>query len=52
MEPNIFHECVFFTSGVRFPECAQTEVLDQKQLLKDAAAFVLTCQIPCLVRMT
>ena len=37
-------------AGVRFPESCQEEVRDQKQLLKDAAAFLLSCQIPGLVR--
>lgn len=37
-------------AGVRFPESCQDEVRDQKQLLKDAAAFLLSCQIPGLVR--
>lgn len=36
--------------GVRFPESSKEEVQDQKQLLKDAAAFLLSCQIPGLVR--
>lgn len=36
--------------GVRFPESCQDEVRDQKQLLKDAAVFLLSCQIPGLVR--
>lgn len=40
--------CLF--PGVRFPESCQDEVQDQKQLLKDAAAFLLFCQIPGLVR--
>ncbi|KAK1331483.1 hypothetical protein QTO34_009440 [Cnephaeus nilssonii] len=35
---------------VRFPESCQEEVRDQKQLLKDAAAFLLSCQIPGLVK--
>ncbi|XP_068126337.1 clustered mitochondria protein homolog [Hyperolius riggenbachi] len=39
-----------FSPGVRFPESVQAEVQNQKQLLKDAAAFVLTCQIPCLIK--
>ncbi|XP_071994297.1 clustered mitochondria protein homolog isoform X2 [Engystomops pustulosus] len=39
-----------FSPGVRFPESAQVEVQNQKQLLKDAAAFVLSCQIPCLIK--
>ncbi|MEJ1273236.1 clustered mitochondria (cluA/CLU1) homolog [Cricetulus griseus] len=37
-------------TGVRFPESCQDEVQDQKQLLKDAAAFLLFCQIPGLVK--
>ncbi|XP_014385128.1 PREDICTED: clustered mitochondria protein homolog [Myotis brandtii] len=39
-----------FSPGVRFPESCQEEVRDQKQLLKDAAAFLLSCQIPGLVK--
>ncbi|KAM4700191.1 clustered mitochondria protein homolog isoform 2-T2 [Discoglossus pictus] len=39
-----------FSPGVRFAETMQTEVLNQKQLLKDAAAFVLSCQIPSLIK--
>ncbi|KAM9320299.1 clustered mitochondria protein homolog [Gastrophryne carolinensis] len=39
-----------FSPGVRFPQSVQAEVENQKQLLKDAAAFVLTCQIPCLIK--
>ncbi|XP_075052869.1 clustered mitochondria protein homolog isoform X2 [Mixophyes fleayi] len=39
-----------FSPGVRFPESVQPEVQNQKQLLKDAAAFVLSCQIPCLIK--
>lgn len=41
---------VLHPPGVRFPESCQEEVRDQKQLLKDAAAFLLSCQIPGLVR--
>ncbi|MBV96923.1 Clustered mitochondria protein, partial [Eschrichtius robustus] len=37
-----------FSPGVRFPESCQEEVRNQKQLLKDAAAFLLSCQIPSL----
>uniref|UniRef100_A0A8B9CAD4 Clustered mitochondria protein homolog n=1 Tax=Anser brachyrhynchus TaxID=132585 RepID=A0A8B9CAD4_9AVES len=37
-----------FSPGVRFPESSKEEVQDQKQLLKDAAAFLLSCQIPGL----
>ncbi|KAF4789699.1 Clustered mitochondria protein like protein [Turdus rufiventris] len=39
-----------FSPGVHFPESSKEEVQDQKQLLKDAAAFLLTCQIPGLVK--
>uniref|UniRef100_A0A8C6ZFP5 Clustered mitochondria protein homolog n=1 Tax=Nothoprocta perdicaria TaxID=30464 RepID=A0A8C6ZFP5_NOTPE len=39
-----------FSPGVRFPESSKEEVQDQKQLLKDAAAFLLSCQIPGLVK--
>ncbi|XP_058531458.1 clustered mitochondria protein homolog isoform X2 [Ochotona princeps] len=39
-----------FSPGVRFPDSCQDEVRDQKQLLKDAAAFLLSCQIPGLVK--
>lgn len=44
------HASVLLPPGVRFPESCQEEVRDQKQLLKDAAAFLLSCQIPGLVR--
>ncbi|KAH0511610.1 Clustered mitochondria protein-like protein [Microtus ochrogaster] len=46
--PDIFSpgKCLW----VRFPESCQDEVRDQKQLLKDAAAFLLSCQIPGLVK--
>ncbi|KAM8976572.1 clustered mitochondria protein homolog [Pelodytes ibericus] len=39
-----------FSPGVRFPESVLAEVQVQKQLLKDAAAFVVSCQIPCLIK--
>ncbi|XP_038614939.1 clustered mitochondria protein homolog isoform X2 [Tachyglossus aculeatus] len=39
-----------FSPGVRFPDSSREEVQDQKQLLKDAAAFLLSCQIPGLVK--
>ncbi|MEE6468791.1 hypothetical protein FKM82_008382 [Ascaphus truei] len=39
-----------FSPGVRFPDSLLIEVHSQKQLLKDAAAFVLSCQIPCLIK--
>uniref|UniRef100_A0A8C5LUA4 Clustered mitochondria protein homolog n=1 Tax=Leptobrachium leishanense TaxID=445787 RepID=A0A8C5LUA4_9ANUR len=39
-----------FSPGVRFPESAMQDVHVQKLLLKDAAAFLLTCQIPCLIK--
>lgn len=38
--------------GVRFPGDCTDEVQKQKQLLKDAAAFLVSCQIPLLVRNT
>jgi len=34
---------------VRFPEDSAEDVQKQKQLLKDAAAFLVSCQIPSLV---
>ncbi|XP_017163833.1 clustered mitochondria protein homolog isoform X3 [Poecilia reticulata] len=39
-----------FSPGVRFPEDTLEDVQKQKQLLKDAAAFLVTCQIPSLVK--
>ncbi|XP_030042084.1 clustered mitochondria protein homolog isoform X2 [Microcaecilia unicolor] len=39
-----------FSPGVRFPDSRMEEVQSQKQLLKDAAAFLLSCQIPCLIK--
>uniref|UniRef100_A0A3Q3WEM0 Clustered mitochondria protein homolog n=1 Tax=Mola mola TaxID=94237 RepID=A0A3Q3WEM0_MOLML len=39
-----------FSPGVRFPEESADEVQKQKQLLKDAAAFLVSCQIPSLVK--
>ncbi|MEQ2164075.1 hypothetical protein GOODEAATRI_002815 [Goodea atripinnis] len=39
-----------FSPGVRFPEDALEDIQKQKQLLKDAAAFLVTCQVPSLVR--
>ncbi|KAG8450710.1 hypothetical protein GDO86_003111 [Hymenochirus boettgeri] len=39
-----------FSPGVRFPKDLLEDVQNQKQLLKDAAAFVLSCQIPCLIK--
>ncbi|XP_068441028.1 clustered mitochondria protein homolog isoform X1 [Clinocottus analis] len=39
-----------FSPGVRFPEDSTDEVQKQKQLLKDAAAFLVSCQIPSLVK--
>uniref|UniRef100_A0A3Q2UP38 Clustered mitochondria protein homolog n=2 Tax=Fundulus heteroclitus TaxID=8078 RepID=A0A3Q2UP38_FUNHE len=39
-----------FSPGVRFPEDTIEDVQKQKQLLKDAAAFLVTCQIPSLVK--
>lgn len=39
---------VFFV-GVRFPDDSAEEVQKQKQLLKDAATFLISCQIPSFV---
>ncbi|KAK5599201.1 hypothetical protein CRENBAI_024588 [Crenichthys baileyi] len=39
-----------FSPGVRFPEDALEDIQKQKQLLKDAAAFLVTCQVPSLVK--
>ncbi|XP_062274476.1 clustered mitochondria protein homolog isoform X2 [Scomber scombrus] len=39
-----------FSPGVRFPEDSADDVQKQKQLLKDAAAFLVSCQIPSLVK--
>lgn len=41
--------CLFFEPGVRFPDDSADDVQKQKQLLKDAAAFLVSCQIPSLV---
>lgn len=39
-----------FSPGVRFPDESTDDVQKQKQLLKDAAAFLVSCQIPSLVK--
>uniref|UniRef100_A0A8C6SMD1 Clustered mitochondria protein homolog n=1 Tax=Neogobius melanostomus TaxID=47308 RepID=A0A8C6SMD1_9GOBI len=39
-----------FSPGVRFPDDSTDDIQKQKQLLKDAAAFLLSCQIPLLVK--
>uniref|UniRef100_A0A3B5M0J9 Clustered mitochondria protein homolog n=1 Tax=Xiphophorus couchianus TaxID=32473 RepID=A0A3B5M0J9_9TELE len=39
-----------FSPGVHFPEDTFEDVQKQKQLLKDAAAFLVICQIPSLVK--
>ncbi|MBN3292822.1 CLU protein, partial [Polypterus senegalus] len=39
-----------FSPGVRFPESSSEEINKQKQLLKDAAAFLVSCQIPALIK--
>ncbi|XP_077578261.1 clustered mitochondria protein homolog isoform X2 [Stigmatopora nigra] len=39
-----------FSPGVRFPENSADEIQKQKQLLKDSAAFLVSCQIPSLVK--
>uniref|UniRef100_A0A667X7M9 Clustered mitochondria protein homolog n=1 Tax=Myripristis murdjan TaxID=586833 RepID=A0A667X7M9_9TELE len=42
--------CCVAPPGVRFPEDSAEDVQKQKQLLKDAAAFLVSCQIPSLVK--
>uniref|UniRef100_A0A4W4HUI6 Clustered mitochondria protein homolog n=1 Tax=Electrophorus electricus TaxID=8005 RepID=A0A4W4HUI6_ELEEL len=37
-----------FSPGVRFPEASAEDIRKQQQLLKDAAAFLVSCQIPSL----
>ncbi|KAL7986997.1 hypothetical protein Chor_005916 [Crotalus horridus] len=37
-----------FSPGVRFPESSKEQIQDQKRLLKDAAAFLVSYQIPGL----
>ncbi|KAL6471150.1 hypothetical protein MHYP_G00198000 [Metynnis hypsauchen] len=39
-----------FSPGVRFPEDSAEEIQKQKQLLKDGAAFLVSCQIPSLIK--
>uniref|UniRef100_A0A8C7VYI4 Clustered mitochondria protein homolog n=1 Tax=Oncorhynchus mykiss TaxID=8022 RepID=A0A8C7VYI4_ONCMY len=39
-----------FSPGVRFPEDSADDIQKQKQLLKDAGAFMVSCQIPSLVK--
>ncbi|XP_010862725.2 clustered mitochondria protein homolog isoform X3 [Esox lucius] len=39
-----------FSPGVRFPEDSVDDIQKQKQLLKDAAAFLVSCQIPSLIK--
>ncbi|XP_041850413.1 clustered mitochondria protein homolog isoform X3 [Melanotaenia boesemani] len=39
-----------FSPGVRFPDNSVEDIQKQKQLLKDAAAFLVSCQIPSLVK--
>ncbi|XP_028274943.1 clustered mitochondria protein homolog isoform X3 [Parambassis ranga] len=39
-----------FSPGVRFPDDSVDDVQKQKQLLKDAAGFLVSCQIPSLVK--
>ncbi|KAG5836713.1 hypothetical protein ANANG_G00231490 [Anguilla anguilla] len=39
-----------FSPGVRFPDDSAEDIQKQKQLLKDAAAFLVSCQIPSLVK--
>ncbi|XP_051966096.1 clustered mitochondria protein homolog isoform X2 [Xyrauchen texanus] len=39
-----------FSPGVRFPDDSTEVIQKQKQLLKDAAAFLVSCQIPSFVK--
>ncbi|XP_037533398.1 clustered mitochondria protein homolog isoform X2 [Nematolebias whitei] len=39
-----------FSPGVRFPDDSLEDVQKQKQLLKDSAAFLVSCQIPALIK--
>ncbi|XP_078080887.1 clustered mitochondria protein homolog isoform X3 [Mustelus asterias] len=39
-----------FSPGVRFHDSNSEELHKQKQLLKDAAAFLISCQIPSLIK--
>ncbi|XP_037123717.1 clustered mitochondria protein homolog isoform X2 [Syngnathus acus] len=39
-----------FSPGVRFPDDSAEDIQKQKQLLKDCAAFLVSCQIPSLVK--
>ncbi|XP_061683095.1 clustered mitochondria protein homolog isoform X1 [Syngnathoides biaculeatus] len=39
-----------FSPGVRFPDESADDIQKQKQLLKDSAAFLISCQIPSLVK--
>ncbi|XP_032368206.1 clustered mitochondria protein homolog isoform X3 [Etheostoma spectabile] len=39
-----------FSPGVRFPDDSADDVQKQKQLLKDASFFLVSCQIPSLVK--
>ncbi|XP_075994985.1 clustered mitochondria protein homolog isoform X2 [Genypterus blacodes] len=39
-----------FSPGVRFPDDSADDILKQKRLLKDGAAFLVSCQIPSLVK--
>ncbi|XDV32275.1 hypothetical protein PO909_003137 [Leuciscus waleckii] len=39
-----------FSPGVRFPDDSAEDIQKQKQLLKEAAAFLVSCQIPSFVK--
>ncbi|XP_039526585.1 clustered mitochondria protein homolog isoform X4 [Pimephales promelas] len=39
-----------FSPGVRFPDDSAEDIKKQKQLLKEAAAFLVSCQIPSFVK--
>ncbi|XP_068173701.1 clustered mitochondria protein homolog isoform X2 [Antennarius striatus] len=39
-----------FSPGVRFPDDCTDDVQKQKQLLKDSSTFLVSCQIPSLIK--
>ncbi|XP_026875071.2 clustered mitochondria protein homolog isoform X2 [Electrophorus electricus] len=47
---DIFFNPNIFSPGVRFPVESSKDIQEQKQLLKDAAAFLISNQIPALIQ--
>ncbi|XP_076835509.1 clustered mitochondria protein homolog isoform X2 [Brachyhypopomus gauderio] len=47
---DIFFNPNIFSPGVRFPKESSKDIQEQKQLLKDAAAFLVSNQIPALIQ--